>query len=341
MTRRLYRLYFSEPPPMDIWCDALLPHNDLAALQRPTPPPVLEASIDRRARIDSEPTRPMVIDPALQSTSQGHHQQQHHHHRFHSQRKVPTVIKKELPDENSPLRKRGRSPTGDTTSTPLRRTTVDSSRPGNFFPPKEAESNATQTSSTSTGSSGGRRITVSGSSKRSHSAAHNNSWPAISPYGLYRPALRRRRISHEGLLLIVPIMNSSTTSSKSSVRGTAESYGVDSPFQVYMSVFDTVRQLKEKIWSEKGVPVNRQVIWISDNAVMNETQKLGDLGVAVGDLDDGLGSNSEGKDVIGLQVIKDVKSEPEDKPPPPRNEGSPLVANNNSSSGNNNEGKTT
>ena len=121
MTRRLYRLYFSEPPPMDIWCDALLPHDDLAALQRPTPPPVLEASIDRRARIDSEPTRPMVIDPALQSTSQGHHQQQHHHHRFHSQRKVPTVIKKELPDENSPLRKRGRSPTGDTTSTPLRR----------------------------------------------------------------------------------------------------------------------------------------------------------------------------------------------------------------------------
>jgi len=127
-------------------------------------------------------------------------------------------------------------------------------------------------------------------------------------------------------------MNSST-SSKSSARGTAESYGVDTPFQVYMSVFDTVRQLKEKIWSEKGVPVNRQVIWISDNAVMNETQKLGDLGVAVGDLDDGLGSNSEGKDVIGLQVIKDVKNEPEDKPS--RNEGSPLVANSN------NESKTT
>ena len=97
------------------------------------------------------------------------------------------------------------------------------------------------------------------------------------------------------------------------IRGSAESYGVDSPFQVYMSVFDTVRQLKEKIWSEKGVPVNRQVIWISDNAVLNEGQKLGDLGVAVGDLDDGLGSNTEGKDVIGLQVIKDIKSEPEDK----------------------------
>jgi hypothetical protein len=96
-----------------------------------------------------------------------------------------------------------------------------------------------------------------------------------------------------------------------------------------MSVFDTVRQLKEKIWSEKGVPVNRQVIWINDNAVNNEGQKLGDLGVAVGDLDDGLGSNSEGKDVIGLQVIKDVKSEPEEKSVMVKTSSSP-VANNDS-----------
>jgi hypothetical protein len=97
-----------------------------------------------------------------------------------------------------------------------------------------------------------------------------------------------------------------------------------------MSVFDTVRQLKEKIWSEKGVPVNRQVIWINDNAVNNEGQKLGDLGVAVGDLDDGLGSNSEGKDVIGLQVIKDVKSEPEEKSVAVVKASSSPVANNDS-----------
>ena len=172
---------------------------------------------------------------------------------------------------------------------------------------------------------GGRRPT---SSKRPHPSPHGHAWPAISHYGLYRPALRRRRISHEGLLVVVPILSSASTSAKLSapIRGSAESYGVDTPFQVYMSVFDTVRQLKEKIWSEKGVPVNRQVIWIGDNAVLNEGQKLGDLGVAVGDLDDGLGSNSEGKDVIGLQVIKDLKSEPEDKV---KNPASPVVSNDN------------
>ena len=80
-----------------------------------------------------------------------------------------------------------------------------------------------------------------------------------------------------------------------------------------MSVFDSVRQLKEKVWSEKGVPVNRQVIWIDDRAISNEGQKLCDLGVAVGDIDDGLGGGggeNEGKDVIGLQVLKEAKSEP-------------------------------
>jgi hypothetical protein len=46
------------------------------------------------------------------------------------------------------------------------------------------------------------------------------------------PALRRRRISHEGLLLIVPIPSASKTSAKTAVHGTAESYGVDTPFQV-------------------------------------------------------------------------------------------------------------
>ena len=71
---------------------------------------------------------------------------------------------------------------------------------------------------------------------------------------------------------------------------------------------------------------------------MNESQKLGDLGVAVGDLDNGLGSNSEGKDVIGLQVIKDIKIDHEDKASPRKADGSPAAS---ASAASNHENKTT
>ena len=326
MTRRLYRLYFNERPPVDIWNDNVQAHNNDVFNQRRSTatPPTLKPTSDRRLRIDSEPTKQTLPEPNFQHP----HRQHHQHH--HSQRKL-AIVKKE-PDENnsSSSQKSRNSVNADAASTPVRRTTIDTSRSALNVFPEDAVIAVT--------SSSGRRLAAS---KRPHQPPthHANSWAALSPYGPYRPALRRRRISHEGLLLIVPIVNSSSAVKiAGTVRGSAESYGVDTPFQVYMSVFDTVRQLKEKIWSEKGVPINRQVIWISDNAVMNESQKLGDLGVAVGDLDNGLGSNSEGKDVIGLQVIKDIKIDHEDKAPPRKADGSPAAS---ASAASNHENKTT
>ena len=136
MTRRLYRLYFNETPPMEIWCDG----PGEASNQHP---PTLEANSTseqnhRRSRVDSEPTRP---PPTLQrpQPSPSHH---------HSQRKVHApIIKKELPDENSPLKSRRRnSPSEDATSTPVRRISMPETRNVvNYFPPPDVATPSTST----------------------------------------------------------------------------------------------------------------------------------------------------------------------------------------------------
>ena len=136
MTRRLYRLYFNEAPPMEIWSDGPVEASNQQ-------PPTLEANSTsehnhRRSRVDSEPTRPPPTLPRpLPSPS--------HHH---SHRKVQApVIKKELPDENSPLKSRRRnSPSNDASSTPVRRISMPETRTVvNYFPPQDVATPSTST----------------------------------------------------------------------------------------------------------------------------------------------------------------------------------------------------
>ena len=115
MTRRLYRLYFNEPPPMDIWGDErpasnasqIAPQNATGIEQhhnrRPSAPHLdMNNSHLRDHRLDPEP-RPSAPQQFSQATSVLGIAQQSSHVETNSSRKHQTVIKREIMDDNTPL----------------------------------------------------------------------------------------------------------------------------------------------------------------------------------------------------------------------------------------------
>jgi hypothetical protein len=200
MTRRLYRLYFNEAPPMEIWGDERIAPMELQQQQhhhhtrRPTSPPILERNYPPRPNAPLAAPPPPVTSANLHASSPNSVRGSKPH----------TVIKKEVFDENSPLinsrtssnstssssRRKNTSPTRvatNTSSTPVRRMTVSTAAE----PSTPPRSNFFDGSSPSTSSgSGGRRAPHA--VKRSHGSPHN-SWssPSVSHYGLYRCLFHR------------------------------------------------------------------------------------------------------------------------------------------------------